>query len=258
MKKIGLVVVLSLLAGLFVSCVSLQDRPLSVPERREAEIIGTVSVVFQSVQFIHIQNRTRIRARAYNQLLESARRRYGDNVDVRNIEITGEFSALNVLYFVIFPFAPLLGNTQRIMASGDVVLLDNIERIATTGVEDALERAAETIARNLPTGSRIAIAYISGAERGYASLFDGRLEHFFLAQGFNVFDRSQLDIVRAEQQLGLDFVVDERTIVRIGHITGVSVLITGRIVVAGTIRELQLRALDTTTARLIGSAIEPF
>jgi len=94
------------------------------------------------------------------------------------------------------------------------------------GLEGALGRTVEGFARDFLARSRIAIVHIVATDRGYADLIDGRLEHLFRIRGFDVFDRSQLDIVRAEQKLGLDFVIDEHTAVSIGRVTGVSVIIT--------------------------------
>ena len=83
------IVAIFLITGFLVSCVSLEDRPLSFAERNETEVIGTVQVEFASFQWFHFQNRDRIRSNAYDRLLESARNQYGNNVDIRNIVMTG-------------------------------------------------------------------------------------------------------------------------------------------------------------------------
>ena len=221
MEKFGFVAVLVLLAMLLASCASVsraEVRASSRPLNPDEQIIGTVRATFTTDGHSGSRNEIRLRVNriAYGLLLEAANREFQGYIGVRDIRWAQRRNVRG-------------RNMVEFTVHGQVISLGSGGRISATGVEGALERAAETIARNFPAGSRIAIAYISGAERGYASLFDGRLEHFFLMQGFNVFDRSQLDIVRAEQQLGLDFVVDERTAVRIGHITGVSVIITGKI-----------------------------
>jgi|GEM_PF-1160330 len=266
MKKFCPAAILVLTAGLLVSCATQAGpnqsrRPLNPGEN----VIGTVQATFaftgplgNNVAMDRGSDRDRINVSnaAYIALLEAARSEFrGNVVGVRDVTWAVERRGRG-------------RDRRRFTASGIVVLLGRATEVAVmpgagvgirgSGITGALERAAGTVARNFPAGSRIAIAHISGTEGGYVYLVDGRLEHIFLTRGFDVFDRSRLDIVRAEQELGLDFVIDERTAVTIGHITGVSVIITGRVVVAGGIRELQLRALDTTTARLIGSAIESF
>jgi len=183
-------------------------------------------------------NIPRNNAAAYAALLRAAIRTHGEGIDVVNITWTHIGRGQG-------------GRGFRYSARGMVVRI---------GFDGALTSAARNIARYIPANSRIALVHVSdtGAGRGYAALADGRLEHLFRLQGFDIFDRSQLDIIQAEQQLGLDFVIDEQTAVSIGRITGVTVIVTGRVVVAGGIREFQLRALDTTTARLVGTALERF
>jgi len=207
----------------------------------DAIVLGTVDAIFESnLDSALAANIDRLNQIAISTLREAARREHGDLVEVT--EITWSRFGL-------------AGGRHQYSASGTVVALPGFR---FPGLEGALGRTVEDLARYFPAGSRIAIAHIVAADRGYADLIDGRLEHLFRIRGFNVFDRSQLDIVRAEQQLGLDFVIDERTAVSIGRLTGVSVIITSRVVVAGNLRELQIRAVDTTTARLIGTALEQF
>lgn len=208
-----------------------------------ANEIGTIQVNFETRY--PRGNIPRNNAAAYTALLRAAIRTHGEDVYVVNITWTHIGRGQG-------------GRGFRYSARGTVVQRERM----LTGIEGALTRAAESIARYIPANSRIALAYIyisdTDVGRGYAALADGRLEHLFRLQGFDIFDRSQLDIIQREQQLGLDFVVDQQTAISIGRITGVTVIITGRVVVAGGIREFQLRALDTTTARLVGTAIERF
>jgi TolB-like protein len=148
------------LAVIFSSCVSLQDRELSVDEKNEAAVLGNVRVEFISYQFLHIQNKYGLKAKAHEKLLEIARRQYGDNVDVRNIIISGSFTVLEAVNIGVGlgiaipaglligdgiyqmngkPYAAenivggaiagtaigffITGNTQKITATGDVVSL---------------------------------------------------------------------------------------------------------------------------------------
>ena len=199
--------------------------------------IGIVQTNFDST--FPRGNVLRFNAASHAALLRHAKQEHGEHIDVINITWNhiGRGSG---------------GRGFRYSAKGTVISFQ------APGLEGALGRTVEGLARYFPARSRIAIANIVAADRGYADLIDGRLEHLLRIRGFDVFDRSQLDIVRAEQQLGLDFVIDEHTAVSIGRVTGVSVIITGRVVVAGNLRELQVRAVDTTTARLVGTALESF
>jgi hypothetical protein len=50
---------------------------------------------------------------------------------------------------------------------------------------------------------------------------------------------------------------DDRTAARAGLLAGASMVITGRVDGEGSLRRLRLRALDTQTAQVIGTASEP-
>jgi len=213
--------------------------------------VGTVQTYFDSHYTIGL--RSSLDAAAHAALLENAMQAHGEHIYVVNVTWRhvgrGDIRGTG------------MGRGFRYSATGTVVFREGAPGAPApilTGIEGALHRTVEGLARDFPARSRIAIANIVAADRGYADLIDGRLEHLLRIRGFDVFDRSQLDIVRAEQQLGLDFFIDEHTAVSIGRVTGVSVIITGRVVVAGNLRELQVRAVDTTTARLVGTALESF
>ena len=126
----------------------------------------------------------------------------------------------------------------------------------TTGIEGALIMAAEEVAENFTARSRIAIVYISTEDRGTTDFITGELEHLLLRQGFIIVDRAELDRIRAEQQFGLFGEVDDNTAARIGHFAGASVVITGGVDGEGALRRLRLRALDTTTGQVVGTASE--
>ena len=217
-----------------------QPPPPMVPDA--AIEVGTVQTSFDSTYAPVRGNRSRLNVASHAALLRHAKQEHGEHIYV-----------INITWNHIGRGAG--GRGFRYSVTGTVVDLSG-SRIP--GLEGALGRTVEGLARYFPARSRIAIAHIVAADRGYADLIDGRLEHLFRIRGFDVFDRSQLDIVRAEQQLGLDFVIDEHTAVSIGRVTGVNVIITGRVVVAGNVRELQIRAVDTTTARLVGTVLEAF
>ncbi|MCL2044089.1 MAG: CsgG/HfaB family protein, partial [Treponema sp.] len=112
--------------------------------------------------------------------------------------------------------------------------------------------ASEDVSKDFPSGARIAIVYIAAQDRSTTEFFTGELEHILRRLGYTIIDRSELDRVRAEQQFGLSGEVDDDTAASIGHIAGASVVITGRIDGEGNFRRLRLRALDTTSAQVVG------
>ncbi|MDR0442577.1 MAG: CsgG/HfaB family protein [Treponema sp.] len=291
MKKGKLFWVLGSFLFTFVSCVSLQDKTLPAIEKDITEMIGYVTTEFTSFQWLHIQNKNGIKSKAYDKLLEEAKKQYGNNVNIRNIKISGSFSGFEVLNLVAAAgvgiplgfvigdglyFAGigeayslttigggalagtvigigLSGNTQKITATGNVV------RVATAnvgGVEGALARAAAEVSKNFNAKSGIAIVYITAENRSQTDFIAGELEHILQRQNFVIIDRSELERIRAEQKLGTSFEIDDSTAARIGHIAGASVVITGRVDGEGNLRRLRLRALDTTTGQVVGTASE--
>ncbi|MDR0442855.1 MAG: CsgG/HfaB family protein [Treponema sp.] len=286
MKNFVLGVVLVLLVVLVGSCVSLQDKPMSAMENGKTEVIGNVKTEFTSIQWVHIQNKNGIKVKAYDKLLEEAKSQYGNDADVRNLKITGGFSKFELLNLVAAlgvgtplgfvvggslysagiskEYSPavvgvigagvgllLVGNTQKITATGDVV------RVASAYVvEGALGRAAAEVSEKFTARSRLAIVYIAAEDRGTTDYIAGELEHILRRQGFVIIDRSELDRIRAEQQFGASGEVDDKTAARIGNIAGASVVITGRVDGEGNLRRLRLRALDTDNGQVVGTASE--
>ena len=132
---------------LFASCVSLQDREMTANEQAQAQVLGEVGVEFHSWQFFfHIINVKKIKQKAYQELLRQAQMQYvGDNIDVRNITITGGKSGWNALPYgtgavgalvstafggwgfvlaglpILVGAYGFLGNIQKITAVGEVV-----------------------------------------------------------------------------------------------------------------------------------------
>jgi len=98
-----------LVTSFLVSCVSLQDRALSATDKNETEIIGSVKTEFGSFQNFNIVNKEKISGQAYIRLLNMAKSQYGNNVDIRNIKITGGFSGLEVLGLAAGPVAFNIG-----------------------------------------------------------------------------------------------------------------------------------------------------
>ncbi|MCL1836328.1 MAG: CsgG/HfaB family protein [Treponema sp.] len=273
---LGIIVILS-------SCVSIQDREISANERVQTQVLGQVEVEFNSLQWLHIINKKNIRQKAHTELLRAAKKQYEGNIEIRNIVITGNWSAWNLLNLLVNIAGPTMsgiaiavnsdalvpgllvmgvsfvaGNTQKITTTGDVVLLPEINSSGrvTTGIEGALERAADEVSENFTARSRLAIVYITAQDKSTTDFITGELEHILRRKGFVIIDRSELDRVRAEQRFGTSGEVDDSTAARIGNIAGASIVITGRVDGEGNLRRLRLRALDTSSGQVVGTASE--
>jgi hypothetical protein len=276
---------LGLFLALFVSCVSITDRQIPKVENDKLDIIGEVQTTFTSWQPLYIIMGENIKAKAYSQLLERAKMEYGGNVDVKNIKIIGSFSPhtlwailvgglgmnigtlmeryeLNAVFGT--PLVLAFGDFQKITATGDVVVpagsTNFIPRQSgnqgQSSIEGALTRAAKEVSENFTARSRLAIVYITAENKSQTDFISGELEHILRRQGFVIIDRSELDRIRAEQRFGTSGEVDDSTAARIGNIAGASVVITGRVDGEGNLRRLRLRALDTSSGQVIGTASE--
>jgi len=126
------------------------------------------------------------------------------------------------------------------------------------GIEGALSRAVGDVSRGFTRDTVVAIVYVAAEDRDVTDFISGELEHLLHMRGFTIVDRSELERIREEQRLGLTGEVDDNTAARIGHFAGANVVLTGRVDGSGALRRLRLRALDTTTARVVGTASEAF
>jgi len=123
-------------------------------------------------------------------------------------------------------------------------------------IENALKKAADTVISTLQRETIIAIVNISSDDIEVSEFIAGELEFILVNNGFNVVDRSELDRIRQEQNFQLSADVDDTSAVSIGKFAGANIVITGAVTGSGNMRRLRLRALDTQTARVVGSASE--
>jgi hypothetical protein len=216
------------------------------PAGADEKILGNVSAKFEAAQEYggDVLNKTERNEAAYIALLEAAQKAYQGNIDVRNIRWTkGKH---------ISGFPPTaIWAVYEYTANGSVISLGGVN---ASQVEGALDVAAKEIAEDFPARARIAIVYITSQDRSTTEYIIGELEHLLRRQGFYIVDRSELDRIRDEQRFGISGEVDDKTAARMGHLSGASIVITGRVDGEGNLRRLRLRALDTTTGQVVGTA----
>ena len=284
-KLAGIIAMVMSVIVLCASCVSLQDREMTANEWTQAQVLGKVSAEFNSWQFFHIIGEKTIKKRAYQALMKEARKQYEGNIDIRNIDITGGWSDLQLLntlgyggglvaglihadmgLFVTVGLpciagAPLVfGNTQKITATGDVVFSGGTGTPLTSrSMETALNNAAKTLIESIPADTTIAILSVYSADSGIADYVIDALEYrFFNARKFNLVDRRRLEQIRREQNFQMSGEVSDSSAVSIGSMLGASIVITGSVSGSGASQRLTLRALDVQTARIITMAMELF
>ena len=289
----------AVLAVFLVSCVSMQDGGMTAEERAETYIMGTVSASFTSFQFVHIPNLWGLRRRAHAELLGVARQQYGTNVEVRNISIQGRGSVWQALYGVGIPalagvigFAlgpvsddgwghyyddrpltaliagggtllvlNLVGNFQRIVVTGDVVMHGTGPRLATADhrLMEAVNAASETLITSIPTNATIAILNVHSHDPGAASFVLDEIEFRLIGSGrFSIVDRQRLEQIRVEQNFHLSGEVSDASAASIGNLLGASIVITGDIGADILGNRLTLRALDVSTGQIVTMALERF
>ena len=245
MKKLILTKALFVLNGIFlISCISppTQKRPYRpIKDIKNAVVIGTQTVNFSTYSIPGFSSdNEQISGRAYDVLLRFAKESYGDNIDIVNIRWTyrdeaEKFSDIN----------------YRIIATGDVITINQ-----NVGIEDALVRAAQNALKNVPKNSLIAIVFISTQDQLLSNYITSELEFIWVTEGYIICDRTQLDILRKEQNFQISGEVDDKSAVSIGKFLGANVIVTGTVDGGLNLRRLRLRILDSETARVIGVASE--
>ena len=129
-------------------------------------------------------------------------------------------------------------------------------KIDHNDIESVLKKATDTVILNIPKETTIAIINISSDNSEVSEFIAGELENILVNNGFIVVDRSQLDRIRQEQNFQLSADVDDSSAVSMGKFAGANIVMTGAITGSGNMRRFRLRALDTQTARVAGSASE--
>jgi len=217
-------------------------RPLSgIPN---ATVIGIVQADFESSVLNGGMGKAKaeVDQAAYIALLAAAKKEHSGSIDIADIA---------------WVFKNNTFTKGKFTATGKVISFDSSNRRSTaTGVEGALERAANDVSKDFNSNARIAIVQISAPDRSTRDYIIGELEYILQKQGYYIVDRSQLDKIFEEQQFGISSDVDDNTAARMGKISGASIVITGRVDGEGNLRRLRLRALNTETARVVGVASE--
>ena len=125
-------------------------------------------------------------------------------------------------------------------------------------IETALANAARVIINSVQQGNNIAITNFSSDDRSQSDFVTNELEFVLLKANLSLVDRSQLDVIRREQNLQLSGDVADDQIVSIGRFAGARLIITGSITGSDSTRRLRLRLLDTETGHIITAASERF
>jgi len=250
MKKFILVLII---AVIFNSCLSLKDKEMSVQEKANANIVGKVSTTFTTFLFFH-SGSDKVKNKAYHDLLNKAQKEYGINAEVKNIDIVGSGSLLTISVII----TPLIGHFEKITATADVVVYENV-RINQTQLEGALNKAVEALIADLPNNSTIAILNMQSSDPKASEFAVDELEYKLVnSKKFKIADRRRIEQIRKEQNFQISGEVDDNSAVSIGKILGARIVITGSISGSGNAQRLYLRVLDVQTGQIIKMVREQF
>jgi hypothetical protein len=227
----------------FCTSTTAWSQGLYKPVGSNENVIGTITTKFEAaLGYVTNAQKAAVNEQAYIALLEAAKREHQGNIDVRDVACT--------LFKTGF-------TKNQFSASGKVISYDSGNKRSTAaGVEGALERAADEVSKDFSPRSRIAIVQITASDRSTRDYIIGELEYILQQQGYYMVDRAQLDSIFEEQRFGVSSDVDDNTAARMGKIAGASIVITGRVDGEGNLRRLRLRALNTETAQIVGTASE--
>jgi len=243
-----------LLTGLFVSCATSSEgyKQLTDNEAGNFSVLGSVQVSFIMPSGGETGVTEVVRQQAYIKLKEKAAEQYQGNIDIKNISVVqAKASGART-----FGFIGAIISKPEFSATGDVVTFTNAASTAQA-IEGALEKAAVQALKNVPQKSTIAIVYITALDKGTAEYIAGELEFIWVDKGYFLTDRSQLELLRKEQNFQMSGEVDDATAVSIGKFAGADIIVTGKIDGEGNLRRLRLRVLNTQTAQVVGVASEP-
>ena len=227
-----------------------------------------------------------VKNKAYTQLLNEAQKQYGNDVDVRNIQIKGGFSGAEYIFLAALPvgiaitiatesesginvvpaslglWINILGHIEKITATGDIVRYRTVVPTANTSLQRldvALNKTAAALIDAMPRGATIAILNVNSNDQDIAAYVIDELEFILVQAGrFAIVDRRRLEQIRAEQDFQMSGDVSDDSAVSIGNMLGATIVINGDISVIGASQRLILRALDVRTAQIITMARESF
>jgi TolB-like protein len=128
-----------------------------------------------------------------------------------------------------------------------------------SGIEDAVNRAADEIIARIPNGSTLAVLSIATNDAELADFVIEELAYLMVGTGkFKVVDRRSLDAVRAEVRFQYSGDVDDNSAVSIGKMLGANIVITGSVSGTGSTRRLRAKALNVQTAEIVAMASERY
>jgi TolB-like protein len=150
---------------------------------------------------------------------------------------------------------------KQVLAILVVACATLIQTSSLYAYEREIETLASTLATSISNRGKKVIAVVDFTDlqgntnelgRFVAEELSGDL--IIAAKGFDVVDRNHLKSIMAENKLSMSGLADPTTIKKLGKIAGADALVTGSLTPFGDSIRISCKAIDTSTAKVIGVA----
>ena len=115
-------------------------------------------------------------------------------------------------------------------------------------LQNAIAQSAESIARDIPPGTRVAVVAFESESRDLSEFIMNELAAELMARGVEVAGRRNLDAIAREIALSLDGSVSDETALSIGRMQAAEIVVTGQLLDLGNLRRFTVHALNAETA----------
>ena len=123
----------------------------------------------------------------------------------------------------------------------------------TDGLDMAIREASDYLNANVPAGSKIVILNVQSSSDALSDyVIDELMANAVNDRKFELVDRHQLDLIRAEQNFQMSGAVDDREALEIGKFFGAQTIVSGAVTPLGERYRMTIRALEVQSAKVQG------
>lgn len=252
-----LVIIPIIVVYILTSCVSTQYNIKPLEEKEKMVTLGLVQTEFISFQFLHLPI---IKKKAYNNLMMAAMQRYKGNIDIINIRIEGSFTWAELPFIIIYPIS-LFGNMQKITATGEVIAAssspsESDSPVRIDSISDEIIKAFKGNEENI-TVAVLDFINIDGKQSILGRyLAEQTINYLFQKSSLNIVERTQINRIINEQNMGTSGFVSDESAVKIGQILGANTVVIGTITKIGSTRiSVNVKMVSTETSTLLSSGL---
>jgi len=119
-------------------------------------------------------------------------------------------------------------------------------------LQDTIVQTAEKLARDFPSGTRVAIVGFESESDNLSQFIMDELTDALLDIGIEVADRRNLGLISRELELSLDGYVSDESALSVGRMLAAQVVLTGQLRDIGRVRRFTVNAIHLETATSAG------